>query len=155
MNYDQRISQITNWFRSDITIRFNMPRDVDAKVAAIDVIEAINANLPAALTKERIESLLALILKEASQSAKSRTLPTVKEFVDAVKALTQSGQIASHSASRSQWDADPLQIALKRIRAGEPVCDSWLKGIKREQLLRHVNNGDLEPYDLYITAHTQ
>lgn len=155
MNYDQRIASITNWFRSEITIRFNMPRDVDPKIAAMDVIEAINSNLPSPLTEERIGTLLASITREVSRSAKSRTLPTAKEFVDAVKALTQSGQIAPRSSTEGAWRIDPLQIALKRIRAGEPLCESWLKGSKREQLLRHINVGDLEPYDLYMAAHTQ
>ena len=155
MNYDQRIASITNWFRSEITIRFNMPRDVDPKIAAMDVIEAINGNLPSPLTEERIGTLLASITREVSRSAKSRTLPTAKEFVDAVKALTQSGQIAPRSSTEEAWRIDPLQIALKRIRAGEPLCESWLNGGKREQLLRHINVGDLEPYDLYMAAHTQ
>jgi len=77
-----------------------MPRDVDPKIAAMDVIEAINGNLPSPLTEERIGILLASITREVSRSAKSRTLPTAKEFVDAVKALTQSGQIAMHSSDK-------------------------------------------------------
>jgi hypothetical protein len=155
MNYDQRIEHITDWFKSDITVRFTMPRDIDPKIAAKDVIEAINSNLPSPITSERIGTLLASITKEVSRSAKSRTLPTAKEFVDAVRSLTQSGQIATHSSDKEPWRVDPLQIALKRIRAGEPLCESWLAGNKREQLLRHINVGDLEPYDLYIAAHTQ
>jgi hypothetical protein len=155
MNYDQRISHITNWFRAEITIRFNMPRDVDPKIAAMDVIEAINGNLPSPLTEERIGTLLASITKEVSRSAKSRTLPTAKEFVDAVRALTQSGQIAPRTSTEGAWRIDPLQTTIKRIRAGQPFCESWLKGMKREELLRHVNISDLEPYDLYMAAHTQ
>lgn len=132
-----------------------MPRDVDPKIAAMDVIEAINGNLPSPLTEERIGTLLASITKEVSRSAKSRTLPTAKEFVDAVKALTQSGQIAPRSSTEGAWRIDPLQIALKHIRAGEPLCASWLKGSKRKELLRHINVSDLEPYDLYLAAYMQ
>jgi hypothetical protein len=61
MDYSQRISHISNWFKSDIIIRFNMPRDVDPKVSAMDVIEAINANLPSPLSAEQIGNLLASI----------------------------------------------------------------------------------------------
>jgi len=155
MNYDERIAHIKAWFQSDITIRFNMPRDVDAKIAAMDVIEAINGNLPSPLTQERIGTLLSSITKEVSRSAKSRTLPTAKEFVDAVRILTQTGQISMHSASSSGWRIDALDIAIKRVRAGESLCQSWLKGDKRKLLLRHVDEKDLHPYDLYIAAHTQ
>lgn len=154
-NYEQRIGYITDWFKSDITVRFTMPRDIDPKVAAKDVIEAVNSNLPSPITPERIGSLLASITKEVSRSAKSRTLPTAKEFIDAVRALTQSGQIASQSGDTEAWHIDPLQITIKRIRAGQPFCGSWLKGDKRALLLRHVTSAELEPYDLYMAAHMQ
>jgi hypothetical protein len=155
MNYEERIAHIKNWFQSEITIRFNMPRDVDAKIAAMDVIEAINGNLPSPLTQERIGNLLSSITKEVSRSAKSRTLPTAKEFVDVVRTLTQTGQISTHSASNDSWRIDPLNIAIKRVRAGESLCESWLREPKRGRLLNHVTDKELEPYDVYIAAHTQ
>lgn len=155
MDYSQRISHISNWFKSDIIIRFNMPRDVDAKVSAMDVIEAINANLPSPLSAEQIGNLLASITKEVSRSAKSRTLPTIKEFIDAARASSQSRQIATHSADSTSWRIDPLQIAVKRVTAGESLCESWLHGAKRKQLLEHVTEDQLQKYDLYIAAHKQ
>ena len=155
MDYNQRISHISNWFKSDIIIRFNMPRDVDPKVAAMDVIEAINANLPSSISTEQIENLLASITKEVSRSAKSRTLPTIKEFIDAARASTQSRQIATHSADSTSWHIDPLQLAIKRVRAGESLCESWLNGVKRKQLLQHVTEDQLQKYDLYMAAHKQ
>jgi len=155
LNYDERIAYIKAWFQSDITIRFNMPREVDPRVAAMDIIDAINSNLPSQLTTERIGTLLASITKEVSRSAKSRTLPIAKEFVDAVKALTQAGQISTHSTPNDSWRTDPLTTAVKRVKAGESVCESWLKGEKRKRLLSHVSESDLEPYDVYIAAHKQ
>lgn len=155
MDYNQRISHISNWFKSDIIVRFNMPRDVDPKIAAVDAIEAINANLPSPISAEQIGNLLASITKEVSRSAKSRTLPTVKEFVDAARASAQSRQIATHSADSTSWRIDPLQIAVKRVRAGDALCESWLHGVRRKQLLEHVSEDQLRKYDLYIAAHKQ
>jgi hypothetical protein len=155
MNHDERIAHIKVWFQSDITVRFNMPRDVDPKIAAMDVIEAINSNLPSPLTKEQIGTFLSSITKEVSRSAKGRTLPIPKEFVDAVRELTHSSQIATHNASDNAWRIDPLSLAIKRVRAKESICESWLKGDKRKLLLRHVNESELHLYDLYIAAHTQ
>jgi hypothetical protein len=154
MDYNQRISHISNWFKSDIIIRFNMPRDVDAKVSAMDVIEAINANLPSPLSAEQIGNLLASITKEVSRSAKSRTLPTIKEFIDAARASTQSRQTASHSADSTSWRIDPLQIAIKRVTAGEAICESWLREPRRTEILKNVTEDQLRKYDLYIAAHT-
>ena len=155
MDYNQRISHISNWFKSDIIIRFNMPRDVDAKVSAMDVIEAINANLPSPLSAEQIGNLLASITKEVSRSAKSRTLPTIKEFIDAARASTQGRQTASYSADSTSWRIDPLQIAIKRVRAGESLCESWLREPRRAEILKHVTEQQLRKYDLYIAAHKQ
>ena len=155
MNYDQRMAIISNWFKADIVPRFNMPRDVDARISASDVMEAVNSNIPSPTTPERMGNLLASITKEVARSAKSRTLPTIKEFVDAARISAQSHQTASHSANSDSWRIDPLEITVKRVRAGEAICQSWLSGIRRTELLKHVSEDQLRKYDLYIAAHTQ
>lgn len=155
MNYDQRMAIISNWFKTDIVPRFNMPRDVDARISATDVMEAVNSNIPSPTTPERMGNLLASITKEVARSAKSRTLPTIKEFVEAARISAQSGQTASHSVSSEGWRIDPLEITVKRVRAGEAICQSWLSGIRRTELLKHVSEDQLQKYDLYIAAHTQ
>ena len=155
MNYDQRMAIISNWFKADIVPRFNMPRDVDARISATDVMEAVNSNIPSPTTPERMGNLLASITKEVARSAKSRTLPTIKEFVEAARISAQSGQTASHSANSDSWRIDPLEITVKRVRAGEAICQSWLSGIRRTELLKHVSEDQLQKYDLYIAAHTQ
>jgi len=100
-------------------------------------------------------NLLASITKEVARSAKSRTLPTIKEFVDAARVSAQSGQTASHSANSDGWRIDPLEITVKRVREGQAICQSWLSGIRRTELLKHVSEDQLQKYDLYIAAHTQ
>lgn len=155
MNYDQRMAVISNWFKADIIPRFNMPRDVDARISATDVMEAVNSNIPSPTTPERMGNLLASITKEVARSAKSRTLPTIKEFIDAARISAQSHQTASHSANSDGWRIDPLEITVKRVRAGEAICQSWLSGIRRTELLKHVSEDQLQKYDLYIAAHTQ
>jgi hypothetical protein len=155
MDYNQRITLITNWFKSDMSVRFNMPRDIDAKIAALDVIEAINSNMPSHLDREQIGNFLASITKEVSRSAKSRTLPTAKEFVDAARISAHTPKISTHSAPKESGDNEPLRIAVARIRAGEPVSDGWLFGDRRKQILKHVTERELERYDLYIAAHKQ
>lgn len=154
MNYDQRMAIISNWFKADIIPRFNMPRDVDARISATDVMEAVNSNIPSPTTPERMGNLLASITKEVARSAKSRTLPTIKEFIDAARISSQSGQTASHSANSDGWRIDPLEITVKRVRAGEAICQSWLSGIRRTELLKHVSEDQLRKYDIYIAAHT-
>lgn len=155
MDYNQRISLITNWFKSDMIVRFNMPKDIDPKVAALDVIEAINSNMPSHFDSERIGNFLASITKEVSRSAKSRTLPTPKDFVDAARASTQTQQISTHSGLNETGDTDPVKLIAAKVRAGEPIGDGWLFGERRQKLLKLVSESQLERYDLYIAAHKQ
>jgi hypothetical protein len=51
----------------------------------------------------------------------------------------------------------PLRLAAGRIRARQPVGDHYLRGERRQQLIRDhgITDADLEPYDLYMTAHMQ
>ena len=45
MNYDQRMSVISNWFKTDIVPRFNMPRDV-VEAYRMGLKDAMRTNPP-------------------------------------------------------------------------------------------------------------
>ena len=157
MNYDQRIAFLKEWFKTDILTRFNMPKDLDPKVVAMDLIEAINRNIPSNVTQELMSHLSASITKEVSQSARSRTLPPVKDFLDAAKKAAKSGVAPHTEPSRNLHD--PYAMAAKRIRSGEPVSDTYLKGPSRKKLqqIEGITDLELEPYlkTLHNTAHKQ
>jgi hypothetical protein len=150
MNYDQRIAYIKQWFKDQILPRFNMPRDLDPRIVAMDVIEAVNNNIPSKTDEKRMGYFVALIAKEISRSARSRTLPPVKEFVDATRAATQGhGEARSEPTSKF---ANPYLITEKRIRSGEEISDLYLRGTMREQLIAQtsITDKDLEPYELTL-----
>jgi hypothetical protein len=155
MNYEQRVNQITKWFKTEVAIRYNMPRDIDPKVAAMDVIESINATVAGGVDAERMGYLLASTAKEVSRSAHSRTLPTVKMFVDAARNASKTLG-AVHTAPPQQF-IDPIQLNAKRVLSGDHVPADYLTGLSRQRLLDEtsVTEADLEPYDLYIAAHKQ
>lgn len=155
MNYDQRISRITTWFKEEIAIRFNMPRDIDAKVAAMDVIESMNSNIDGMINPDSLTELLSLTAKEVSRSAHSRTLPTVKMFVDAAKVAAKSH--GAGRTARTLQPSDPMHINAQRVLSGQPVPEHYLTGKMRDRLLNEtkVTEKDLEPYDLYTAAHKQ
>ena len=157
MTYEQRIAIITRWFRDDITSRFNMPSGIDPKIAMSDVIEAINSQIPSHLDAERIGNLLASITKEIARSAKSRTLPTARDFVEATLQASSAYRLPTPSPTSNPTQIDPLRLAASRIKNRESVAEDWLKGKRRAALIGSglVTDADLEPYDLYIAAHTQ
>lgn len=157
MNYDERISHLKEWLKTDILTRFNMPRDLDPKIVAMDLIEAINRNLPSSTTPELMSHLLASIAKEVAQSARSRTLPPIKDFLDAARNASRSG-VAPHTEP-SHTSLDPYAMAAQRIRSGQAVSDTYLKGPSREKLKQKtgITDLELEPYDmmLHSAAHKQ
>jgi hypothetical protein len=157
MTYEQRISLVTQWFRNDIASRFSMPNGIDPKVAASDVIESINSYIPSHLDKERIGNLLASVTKEVARSAKSRTLPTAKDFIDATRQASQAFQQPQPTVTTNGPLIDPLRLAAKRIESKQAVGEEWLKGARRIALMRDcgITEEQLRPYDLYIAAHTQ
>ena len=157
MNYDQRMSFLKQWFKTDIVSRFNMPRDLDPTIVAMDVIEAINRNLPNPITQERMSQLVASIAKEVTQSAKTRTLPSVKEFTDAIKIALRGD--TSRATAPDHRVADPYATNAKRIAQGSAVSDMYLRDPHRKKLIKEygLTEKDFEPYDKWFatTAHKQ
>lgn len=149
MNYDQRISFLKNWFGADILSRFNMPRDLDPKIIAGDTIEAVNSNIPNSIDKERMGQLVASITKELAQSATSRTLPSIKAFIDATRSASKKLREARTEATHSPVGLDTLKITEARIRAGEAISDTFLRGTMREILIAKtsITDADLAAYE--------
>ena len=157
MSYDQRADRLKAWFKEDMLVRFSMPKDLDPKTGALDVIDCINSNLPSHVEKDKMDNLLSAVTREIVQSARTRTLPSVKEFSDVVRKIAQS-----HGApltERSSPVADRYTATAKSIRLGLAISDSFLKSPSREILKEKegITDLDLEPYDKYMhnTAHKQ
>lgn len=157
MNYDQRISFLKEWFKTDILTRFNMPRDLDPKIVAMDVIESINRNIPSGLDRKQMSVFVATTAKEVTQSARTRTLPSVKEFVEAVRLASQSRR--EDRTATTQFSLDPFTVNASRIRQGQPVSESYLRDPYRKKLIDEyqVTEGDFEQYNSYLehAAHKQ
>ena len=126
MNYDERMQFLKDWFKSDIVSRFNMPRDLDPTIVAMDVIEAI-------------------------------TLPSVRDFLEAMKNTSQSHGARSSEPSSSMFNM--YAISAERIRQGNAVSDMYLRDPHRKKLIDEysLTEKDFEPYDKWFatTAHKQ
>ena len=157
VNYDQRISFLKEWFKSDIVTRFNMPRDLDPTIVAMDVIDALNRNLPNQITQERMSHLVATTAKEVTQSAKTRTLPSVKEFTDGLRTAMRGDTRGATGPTR--YVADHYAINAKRIAQCQAVPDMYLRDPHRKRLIKEhgLSEQDFEPYQHYLasTAHKQ
>lgn len=156
MNYNQRTDYILNWFRNDILTRFTPPTGADGKSVAHDIIEAVNSNIPANVSREQMDNILFSITKDIVQSARSRTVPIVKDFITSTRKSTQSLREAGSIASKGVWSLDPFEVAARRIRAGEAVSEAFLYGRQRDELMQRtgITRADLEKY-IEPAAHKQ
>lgn len=156
MNYEERMMCIREWFRTDMLTRFTPPTGSDPKTIAADTIEAVNNNIPSNTTKEQMNNILSSLTKNVVQSAKSRTLPIVKDFIDQTRKSTQALREAHSGVFKSEWSLDPFDVAARRIRAGEAVSEAFLHGRQKQELMRRtgINEGDIQKY-LDPAAHTQ
>jgi len=159
MKYEERITIIKKWFKESITTRFSLPTGVDPSVVVNDTVEAINSYIPSSANKEQIGNILSSITKDVSRSARSRTLPIVKEFLDATKSASNKLSVGPHSPASSDWDNDTYKITEARIRRGEAISEIFLRGTMRDRLLEttSIRDKDLEPYEKYLAnaAHKQ
>ena len=156
MNYEQRITVIKDWFRNDMLTRFTPPTGADPKAIATDTIEAVNNNIPSTINQEQMNNILSSLTKDIVHSAKSRTLPIVKDFIASTRKCTQAHREGGRIGIKEEWSLDPFTTAARRIRAGEAVSEAFLYGRQKEELKRRtgINEGDIQKY-LDPTAHTQ
>lgn len=159
MTYDERITVIKKWFKESITTRFSLPSGIEPAIVFNDTVEAVNSQVPNSITLDKINIILASVTKEISRSAKSRTLPIVKEFVDATKMASVRLSVATQGTSVTSYDHDTYRIAEARIRKGEKISELFLRGTMRDKLLEitSITAKDLEPYEKYLAyaAHKQ
>jgi hypothetical protein len=99
--------------------------------------------------------IVALTAKEVVQSATTRTVPSVKEFTNAIRKVSQSH--GEPSVGPSKFVLDSYHLAATRIRSGDAVSDMFLSGVHREKLINDfgITDADLEPYDLALAAYMQ
>ena len=156
MNYEQRMDYIRNWFRNDMLTRFTPPTGGDPKSLANDTIEAVNSNIPSNLNKEQMDNILSSLTKDIVHSARSRTLPVVKDFVTSTRKATQSLRESAGVALHSDWSLDLFELTARRVRAGEAIAEAFLYGRQREELKKRtgITDADLEKY-IAPAAHTQ
>lgn len=156
MNYDQRIEYIKNWFRNDMLTRFTPPTGANGEAIAYDIIEAVNTNIPSNLSQEQMNNILSSITKDIVHSARSRTVPIVKDFIASTRKSTQAYRESAGAPLGSEWSLDTFEVAARRIRAGDAVPEAFLYGRQLDELMRRtgITHADLEKY-IDPTAHKQ
>ena len=157
MTFEERMTAIRSELVGMMTL-YVVPKHLDNDNKVRQEIEGIarmvNNKFPNDTTLDHIRGTMeraAIKLKEAHTS---RTWPTGKDIGTAVsKSLTTSR--SSLPANKGPWKPDTLAINARRIKAGEPVGETYITGKLAERMVAQglVTEEELAPYLVYLDAH--
>jgi len=155
MDFEKRMSMVQSWLKNDIFTRFTPPTGIDKNQVAKDIAAGVNANLPRVETVDHFKFYLEKVGDHVVRTARSRTLPIPKDFIEGCRHATKSAALQKGmTLHQDKWEPCPYRITEKRVRNGEAISDVWLSDYQLERLLERTNltMEDMRPY---IVAHKQ
>ena len=157
MNYDQRIHVIIGEF-AKLIAGYAVPKHLSTRAAeeeeAKNICRMINQKFPNDATEDQIRGTMDRALLKLKETHTSRTWPTAadiskaisKSMLREVKGIVKSGPFTPDVAS----------INAKRIKAGEPVAQSYITNQSNVQAMLDtglITSQDLQPYKNYLSFH--
>ena len=157
MTYDERIFILIGEL-AKILEGYAPPKHLDTRKKeeeeAKNIVRMLNQKFPNDTTADHIRGTMDRALLKLKEAHTSRTWPTGKEIAAAVsKSLTTSR--SSLPANKGPWKPDTLAINARRIKAGEPVGETYITGKLAERMVAQglVTEEELAPYLVYLDAH--
>jgi hypothetical protein len=149
MIFEQRMALVKAWMKEEIMPRFSPPSGLDASKLAMDIAEAVNSAVPNVTNEQHFKYLLEQVQKNILKSARTRVMPTVKEFSAACSKLA----IPDEAKVNEGWKLCPYTITEKQVRSDQPIAAYWLEEHRLAELLDNTNltMEDMRKY----TAHMQ
>lgn len=150
MNYEERMGIIRRWFKQTIQPRFSVPPGADPQMVVDDTCEAVNANIESMTTEADMLIILEHVRSNIVRTAKTRTIPVVKEFIDRTRNASKSLSDARTETTWKRYTLDSDEIEARRIREGKPVSEMYLRGHSKERLMRKhgLTERDFAKYQL-------
>ena len=150
LSYEDRKRIIAHWLKEFLS-RFEVPKAYDkikAREEMVFMVEDINSELPSKVNDSYLKFCLSNMAQHIRKHNISRTWPTIKNFMTAIKEIERpEPEVGS---DLSEFSLAPLAINAKKIKLREPVGDYYITGGGAKQLLDQglVSEGDLETYTL-------
>ena len=119
---------------------------------ARNIVRMINQKFPNDTTVEHIRGTMDRAMLKLKEAHKSRTWPTAADISAAVsKSMTSA---STRSVSSGPWKPDTLQLNAKRIIAGEPVGEMYIRGKLADKMVEMglISEAHLQPYLEYLSA---
>ena len=156
MNYDERMMQIKKEL-AGMLAEYAAPKHLfDPASQAKDInstAEMINAQFPNDINEDHIRGTFKRAAMKLKAAHKSRTWPLPSDISAAI-AKSMSTQSSTLSTSSGPWKPDTLAINAKRIKAGEPVGEMYIRGKLADKMVEMglISEAHLQPYLEYLSA---
>ena len=120
---------------------------------ARNIVRMINQKFPNDTTVEHIRGTMDRAMLKLKEAHKSRTWPTAADISAAVS-KSMNTQRSNIQASKGPWKPDTLALNAKRIIAGEPVGEMYIRGKLADKMVQMglITEAHLQPYLEYLSA---
>ena len=154
MNYDARIQLIRNELMN-ILGTYAIPKHLEDEKRAQAEVEGIcrliNQKFPNDTNEDHICGTMDRAMLKLKEAHKSRSWPTSAEISAAVsKSMTSA---STCTVGSGPWKPDTLKINAARIKNGEPVSETYIRGTMAQKLLDlgMITEAHLQPYLEYLS----
>lgn len=154
MTYDQRIELIKNELMN-ILSSYAIPKHLEGDRAAQSeiqgIVRVINQKFSNNTNEEHMRGTMDRAMLKLKEAHKSRSWPTA---ADIIKAVTTSMTTSFKGVEAGKpWKPDTLEINAARIKNGEPVSETYIRGTMAQKLLDlgMITEAHLQPYLEYLS----
>ena len=155
MTYDERISALIGEI-AKILEGYATPKHLNTRAKEEDevrrIVRMLNQKFPNDTTEDHIRGTMDRAMLKLKEAHKSRTWPTAADISAAVSKSMSSA--STRSVSSGPWKPDTLQLNAKRIIAGEPVGEMYIRGKLADKMVEMglISEAHLQPYLEYLSA---
>jgi len=154
MTYDQRLQLIKNELLN-ILSSYAIPKHLESDRAAQSeiqgIVRVINQKFSNNTNEEHMRGTMDRAMLKLKEAHKSRSWPTA---ADIIKAVTTSMTTSFKGVEAGKpWKPDTLEINAARIKNGEPVSETYIRGTMAQKLLDlgMITEAHLQPYLEYLS----
>jgi len=118
-----------------------------------NIVRMINQKFPNDTTVEHIRGTMDRAMLKLKEAHKSRSWPSAADIAAAVS-KSMNTQRSNVQASKGPWKPDTLALNAKRIIAGEPVGEMYIRGKLADKMVQMglITDAHLQPYLEYLSA---
>ena len=156
MTHDERIFVLIGEL-AKILEGYATPKHLNTRAKEEDearnIVRMLNQKFPNDTTEDHIRGTMDRAMLKLKEAHKSRSWPSAADIAAAVS-KSMNTQRSNVQASKGPWKPDTLALNAKRIIAGEPVGEMYIRGKLADKMVQMglITDEHLQPYLEYLSA---